>query len=160
FVERLHRQLGEAGVGVDRLRIVNRVPTRADVHAVLRLADVYLDSFPFAGACSLLDCLQVGLPVVARGGSTFRGEVAAAMLRAVGLDELIATDDAAYVELGVSLGRDAARRARAAARIRQQHDRLPPYLDMAAADACVTEAYLDMLEARRRADAALAAARP
>lgn len=128
-------------VDLRRLRIVERVPERSDVQRVLALADVYLDSHPFAGACSMIDPLEVGLPVVVRDAATFRGGIAAAMLRELGLGDMVAGDDDAYVETAVRLARDPALRAEWRRRVRTAAGPVLPFLDTAAyarrfADAC------------------------
>jgi predicted O-linked N-acetylglucosamine transferase (SPINDLY family) len=43
-----------------------------DVKTVLQLADIYLDSYPYAGANSMVDPLEVGLPTVVREGNNLR----------------------------------------------------------------------------------------
>ncbi|HXQ10024.1 MAG TPA: FkbM family methyltransferase [Caulobacteraceae bacterium] len=117
FVRRLQRTLVRHGVG-DRVRIVERVPARADLHAIMALADVYLDSHPLPGACSLVDPMLVGLPIVARDGRKFRTALAAAMLETEGLESLVCADATAYVERAVRLFEDPAFREAEAARVR------------------------------------------
>ena len=118
FRARVLAQVEAAGGDASRVLVLDPVPARADLHALMRLADVYLDSYPFAGACSLLDPLLCGLPPVARSGRTFRGSVGAGMLRGLGLGELALPDEAAYVERAVALARDPALRARTRERVR------------------------------------------
>jgi predicted O-linked N-acetylglucosamine transferase (SPINDLY family) len=95
----------------------------------LRLADVYLDSFPFSGATSLLDPLDAGLPVVTMDGTTFRALVGPALLRSIGLEELIAPDPQSYVGLACSLGRDGAGRTHLCERIRKAMQSQPKFYD-------------------------------
>jgi FkbM family methyltransferase len=118
FRARVLAQVEAAGADPSRVLVLDPVPARADLHALMRLADLYLDSYPFAGACSLLDPLLCGLALVARSGRTFRGGVGAGMLRGVGLGELAVPDEAAYVERAVALARDPALRARMRERVR------------------------------------------
>src|SRR5262249_54835091 len=54
---RLSRQIAEAGLSPDRVHVLRATPTIPHLHRVLQLADVYLDSFPFSGACSIFDPL-------------------------------------------------------------------------------------------------------
>lgn len=118
FSARVLRQIAEAGGDPDRVHILDAMPTRADLHGIMSLADVYLDSYPFAGACSILDPLLVGLPIVARTGQTFRGDVGAGLLRSLGLGSMAVADEDAYVERAVSLARSAESRRREQASIR------------------------------------------
>jgi FkbM family methyltransferase len=118
FHRRLGRALESFGVAPSRVRVVGKVPTRADLHAVMSLADIYLDSFPFPGSCSLIDPLLIGLPVVARDGDRLRTVVAASMLRMEGLDRAICASANAYIERAVRLARDPTFRAAEADAVR------------------------------------------
>ena len=53
-----------------------------------------------------------------------RGRLASGMLRHIGLDELVATSDAGYVELAVALASDAGRRQNLRQRLRGARERL------------------------------------
>lgn len=106
------------GVNPGRIRLLGVLPQRADVQRVVGMADVYLDSQPFGGACSMIDPLQCGVPVVVRDAPTFHGGIAASMLRDVGLADMVVADDESYVDMAVLLAKSAAERARAGSRIR------------------------------------------
>lgn len=129
FTARILEQIDAAGGDASRVLILAPVPTRADLHRVMALADIYLDSFPFAGACSLLDPLLLGMPVVAHAGRTFRGRVGAGMLRGLGLGDLAIADADAYVARAVALARDPALRTQARDRIQAALSPLNPVLD-------------------------------
>jgi FkbM family methyltransferase len=119
FVRRLNRVLALYGIPFHRVRLLTRVPTRADLHAVMSLADVYLDSFPYPGACSLVDPLLVGLPVVVRRGRKLRTAQATSLLEMEGLENAICTQTAAYIDRAVRLARDQAYREVEAERVRR-----------------------------------------
>jgi FkbM family methyltransferase len=110
FHTRLRAQAAAAGVSTDRIHIHPAVPTIAHLHRIMEIADVYLDAFPFSGACSLYDALYVGLPIVARSGTVCRSRHSKAILQEAGLGDWAASDAAGYVDRAVALGRDAARR--------------------------------------------------
>jgi len=153
FINRVKAQMEQMGVDFNsRVRILNRVPTRADVHGVMGLCDIYLDSFPYAGACSLIDPLTVGLPIVCRAGKTMRGSLAAAMLRGAGLEEMIVTDAGEYVERAVALGRDPILRERTRNHIRNTLARYNPFFDTAACGVKTGAAFADMTDRRRRSE--------
>lgn len=120
FLRRMHRQLVRLGVAPHRIQPIAQVPTRADLHAIMAQADVYLDSFPYAGACSLVDPLQVGLPIVARAGSRLRAAQGASLLLAEGLEEAVCPDTASYIARAVRLARDAGYREAQAALARRK----------------------------------------
>lgn len=106
FLLRLHAQLREAGLAADRVRVLDPVPTRADVQACVALADVYLDPYPFSGACSLVDPLEAGVPPVVRRGQTGRSQHGASLMRLAGLEAWIADDEASYEAAVLRLARD------------------------------------------------------
>ncbi len=153
FINRVKAQMEQMGVDFNsRVRILNRVPTRADVHGVMGLCDIYLDSFPYAGACSLIDPLSVGLPIVCRAGKTMRGSLAAAMLRGAGLEDLIVNDAGEYVERAVALGRNPKLRERTRNHIRNTLSRYNPFFDTAVCGVKTGAAFADMADRRRRSE--------
>ncbi|MBL8643859.1 MAG: hypothetical protein JNK21_07990, partial [Rhodospirillaceae bacterium] len=96
----------EHGVGVDRLHVIEAQATRGPIRAILQMADLYLDSFPYSGAVSITDPIAAGCPPVVKEGKTARCRQSAAMLREIGLDVLVtrSTDD--YVTLATRLLQD------------------------------------------------------
>lgn len=148
FLARISSQLRDAGVAPERLKLLQAVPTRADVHRIIGLADIYLDSYPFAGACSLVDTLVAGVPPVARRGSTNRSGHAASMLRALDMQELVAESAEAYIDLAVQLAKDRPRRERLAAQLRSAPIRDdPPFQDTRAYSKRVGAAFAKLVGA-------------
>ncbi|AOS45078.1 Tetratricopeptide repeat protein [Lacunisphaera limnophila] len=146
--------LAAHGVASDRLVVSSvRFPSRCDVGELLKVGDLYLDTFPFAGANSLIDPLDSGLPVVTQEGDSFRSSMGAALLRQLGLAELIAPDAASYHDLCVRLAGDPVARAALRARITAVMECQPLFLDpLAASDGfgAVLEQAYDELAARGR----------
>ncbi len=155
FIDRVLRQVKEAGGDPDRVRIIDALPSRADLHGVMSHADVYLDSYPFAGACSLLDPLLVGLPLVARTGSNFRSGVGAAMLRGLGIADMASADEQSYVERAVALGKSAELRKRERARIQGAVSPRNPVFDSETGSRNMEAAFVDMAARSEALDAAL-----
>ena len=58
-------------------------------------------------------------------GDTFAARVAASLLTTLGLTDLIANDDAAFVRIAIELGRDAEARAALKARLADARERSP-----------------------------------
>ncbi|MDY6782973.1 MAG: methyltransferase domain-containing protein [Cyanobacteriota bacterium] len=129
FKKRLASSLARYGLSDDRLIIMDCAPSRADVLERLKLGDVYLDSYPFAGATSLLDPLMVSLPVVAMGGDTFRSRVGLALLKELQLNELIAENEESYIELAIALGANRELRQQKSNLIKQRMQSNPRFLD-------------------------------
>lgn len=116
FERTLTEACGRHGIGKSSFLLANSLPSRADVKALEKVGDVYLDTFPFSGSISVIDPLELGIPVVVWEGKTHRSRAASALLRELGLSELIAQDEASYIRLAVGLATDSAYRSR----IRQQ----------------------------------------
>lgn len=146
--------LAAHGVEASRLAIsTKRFPSRTDVKTLLGLGNLYLDTYPFGGVNSLVDPLELGLPVVVWEGETFRSRMGAALLRQLGLDELIVSDAEAYHGICVRLAGDAAACAALRARILAAMERAPLFLDtLAASDAfgALLEQAFDELAAHGR----------
>lgn len=129
FIERLGAAMARHKVDPQRLLVFESAPNKADLFQRIRLGDIYLDSFPFSGATSLLDPLEVGLPVVVMDGTSFRTLVGSALLREMKMEELIVAGPDAYVELAVKLAADAALRAKLRALILERMEAVPGFLD-------------------------------
>jgi len=71
-----------------------------------RLADLFLDTFPFNGGTTASDALWVGLPIVTCAGEAFASRMAGSLLHAVGLSELVTGSLAEYEALALRLSRD------------------------------------------------------
>ncbi|HEY2531284.1 MAG TPA: tetratricopeptide repeat protein [Xanthobacteraceae bacterium] len=71
-----------------------------------RQADLFLDTLPYNAHTTASDALWAELPVLTCLGSTFAGRVAASLLKAVGLSELITTTLADYEASALKLARD------------------------------------------------------
>ncbi len=70
--------------------------------------DIALDPTPYAGVITTCEALSLGVPVVTRAGDRLLGRYGATLLDAVGLGDLVAESDDAYVATAVSLARDPA----------------------------------------------------
>ncbi len=94
--------------GIDGARIIfapDRAP--ADHLARLGLADLFLDSLPYNAHTTASDALWAGVPLLTRRGNAFAGRVAASLLAAAGLPELVTQSQADYEALAVKLATDA-----------------------------------------------------
>ena len=90
--------------GVDPARLIfgGRLPI-PEYLARYRAADLFLDTLPYNAGTTASDALWAGLPVLTCAGEAFASRVAASLLTAVGLPELIASSQAEYEELALSL---------------------------------------------------------
>jgi protein O-GlcNAc transferase len=105
--KKLRREAVQRGVDAERLICAPRIPSEEHL-ARHRLADLSLDTLPYNAHTTACDALWAGLPIVTCMGSTFVGRVAASVLNAVGLPELVTHTLEDYAELAVGLARDPA----------------------------------------------------
>ena len=98
----LRREAEARGVGAERLVFAARLlpPEHLARH---RLADLFLDTLPCNAHTTASDALWAGLPLLTCRGHAFPGRVAASLLRAIGLPELITENLADYEALALKL---------------------------------------------------------
>ena len=94
-----------------------------------RLADLFLDTWPFGSHTTVNDALFAGLPVLTQAGRTFASRASASQVIAAGLPELVANSLQDYVDGAIALGSDRARLVELSARLRANRSRLP-YFDL------------------------------
>lgn len=112
--------------GIDPARLIFAPPAPQDEHlARYHHADLALDTFPVGGHTTTSDALWMGVPVVTLSGHSFASRVAASLLTAAQLPDLITTTPAQYKALALSLITDAAARAALRARLHANRAALP-----------------------------------
>lgn len=100
--DNLRQEAAARGINPNRLVFAKRLPL-AEHLARHRMADLFLDTLPCNAHTTASDALWTGLPVLTKIGDTFAGRVAASLLTAVDLPELIASTAADYRRLAVAL---------------------------------------------------------
>jgi predicted O-linked N-acetylglucosamine transferase (SPINDLY family) len=105
---RLCQQAESRGIAPNRLIFGQRMAF-GDYLARYRAADLFLDTLPYNAGTTASDALWAGLPVITCRGESFAARMAASILTAAGLPELIATDRAGYERLAVELAAEPSR---------------------------------------------------
>ena len=101
----LKREAEARGIRAERLIFAEKVPQ--DEHlARQKLADLFLDTFNYNAHTTTSDALWAGLPVVTKLGEGFAARVAASLLTAIGLPELITESEEAYEALALAVATD------------------------------------------------------
>jgi predicted O-linked N-acetylglucosamine transferase (SPINDLY family) len=100
--QNLIREAGRRGVAAERLVFAPYVTLEENL-ARLSRADLFLDTWPYNAHTTASDALWSGLPVLTCAGSTFASRVAASLLHAVGLPELVCGSLAEYESLALRL---------------------------------------------------------
>jgi predicted O-linked N-acetylglucosamine transferase (SPINDLY family) len=108
--EGAHKNLAESarthGVDPSRIIFAERVPRVEDHLARYRLADVFIDTFPYNGHTTAGDALRAGLPVVSLCGGSFASRVAASLLHDVGMPELTCYSYQEYHDKALQMATD------------------------------------------------------
>jgi protein O-GlcNAc transferase len=101
----LCREAAARGIDPQRLVFAARV-SPADHLARHCFADLFLDTLPYNAHTTASDALWMGLPLVTCMGEAFAGRVAASLLRAAGLPELVTHSLEEYEALALKLACD------------------------------------------------------
>jgi len=91
------------GINESRLIFASLVPVEEHLKRI-QLADLFLDTNPINAHTTASDSLRVGLPLITLAGESFASRVAASLLSAVGLPELITLTPERYESLAIELG--------------------------------------------------------
>jgi predicted O-linked N-acetylglucosamine transferase (SPINDLY family) len=109
--------------------------------------DIALDTFPYNGTTTTCEALWMGVPVISLVGDRHVSRVGNSLLTTVGLGELIADTQAAYVECAIALAADIARLKNLRARIRDQV-RASPLMDASGFARMLERHYVSFMDRR------------
>jgi len=104
-VANLQREAQRRGIDPQRLVFAPMVAPAANL-ARLAHADLFLDTLPINAHTTASDALWAGVPLVTCAGDSFVARVAASLLHAAGLPQLVATDLAQYESIALRVARD------------------------------------------------------
>ena len=103
----LRAEAERRGVDASRLVFAPPLPLIEDHLARQRQADLFLNSLPYNAHTTASDALWAGVPVLTCMGATFAGRVAASLLHAVGLPELVTNSLQDYEALALKISSEA-----------------------------------------------------
>jgi predicted O-linked N-acetylglucosamine transferase (SPINDLY family) len=147
--EHLRKIAEQSGVTAGRLIFARRLPL-AEHLARHRSADLFLDTLPCNAHTTASDALWAGLPLLTCTGEAFASRVAASLLNAIGVPELITTTQQQYEALAVELATDAERLGQIR-RTLERNRLTTPLFDTELFARHIESAYLQMYE-RYQAD--------
>lgn len=101
----LKNEAEKRGINPNRIYFAKRVALSEHL-ARQKIADLFLDTWPCNAHTTTSDALWAGLPVLTLPGEGFASRVAASLVNAVGLSELIAENEKRYEELAIELAKD------------------------------------------------------
>ena len=98
-----------AAEGVDVARIEFRGPVGLnDMMAEYADVDIALDPVPYNGGTTTLQAMWMGVPVIVKEGTNFVSRMGASFMRAAGLGDWVAKNDAEYVKIAAMMAKDRA----------------------------------------------------
>ena len=104
FVQDIRQRFVATGARAEQIDILPRQNNQQ--YVLYRQVDLALDPFPCCGGTTSCDSLWMGTPFVSLAGRTFVSRMGVTLLHSVGLDELIADNEAQYIATAVALAND------------------------------------------------------
>ena len=104
-IENLKAESSKHGLTADRIIFAERA-NHADHLARYQAADLFLDTYPCNAHTTASDALWAGLPVLTMIGNSFASRVAASLLNAVGLSDLITHTQEDFEQLAIELAKN------------------------------------------------------
>lgn len=140
-VSSIFRDFNAVGISSDRIIILNALPGRELVLDLLKKMDVGLDSFPYPGVTTMAEAVLAGLPTVTRQGPVLRSDQGAAILKSIGVEELITGSIEDYVNTAVHLATDKKMRSELRAKLQSAY---LPFFDSAGFSQSAFAAYREI----------------
>ncbi len=147
--ENLTREAQKHGIAPERLIFAPHLPTFEDHLGRLQLADLFLDGFPYGAQTIASDALWAGVPLVTLMGNVFSGRVAASLLMALGLPELVTHSVGEFEALALALAREPARLAEVRDKLTRART-TQPLFDTRRTTRAIERAYRIMFEKKSR----------
>ena len=94
----LNKEAKKRGIKSNRIIFANKLPY-SDHLARCKLGDLFLDTFNYNAHTTASDALWAGMPLVTKIGESFTARVAASILKALDLSELVTKSDKEYEAL-------------------------------------------------------------
>ena len=146
----LRREAAARGAASERLVFARMIPHEEHL-ARHPLADLFLDTLPYNAHTTGSDALWAGLPLLTCQGTTFPGRVAASLLNAIGLNELITHTLVEYEALALELATNRERLAGIRSRLAENRATYPLF-DTDRFRRHIEAAYTTMWERQQRGE--------
>jgi predicted O-linked N-acetylglucosamine transferase (SPINDLY family) len=140
----LRAEAARRGVGGERLIFAPRAPLAEHLNRHL-LADLFLDTVPCNAHTTASDALWCGLPVLTCMDRSFASRVAASLVSALGMADLVTADLAEYETRALDLALDAGKLAEVKERLLRNRDSAPLF-DAQRSARAIESAYASMYE--------------
>jgi predicted O-linked N-acetylglucosamine transferase (SPINDLY family) len=98
--------MAKCGVDVSRVEMVGHVGSHVEHLKLYGRVDVGLDTTPYCGTTTTCEAMAMGVPVVTLAGNSHVSRVGASLMTAVGMGEMAAASEDAYVSIAVKVAGD------------------------------------------------------
>jgi predicted O-linked N-acetylglucosamine transferase (SPINDLY family) len=150
-MKNLRHEAANRGVAAERIVFAPQILRSEDHLARLRVADLFLDTSPYNAHATASDALWAGLPLLTCAGASFASRVAASLLSAAGMPELIVDSLDAYEALALELARDREHLSQLRQKLARQRVSAPLF-DTAGYTRDLEAAYIGMYESQQRGE--------
>lgn len=100
--ENLKKEARLKGIDLKRIIFAKKLENKEHLKRI-KLADIFLDTFPYGAHTTASDAIRMGLPIITIKGESFASRVSSSILKQVNLDELSVSNIEAYKELAVKV---------------------------------------------------------
>jgi|GEM_PF-668251 glycosyltransferase involved in cell wall biosynthesis/predicted O-linked N-acetylglucosamine transferase (SPINDLY family) len=149
WIKQMRSQFSQSGVDPKRLVVLEPITTWENQQQLFQQADVYLDGFPDSNVASVAAALHSNLLPVVQAGQTQHSKQAAAILKELGIPELIVKTEQEYIALTQQLAQRPQLRQSYCQRIQQKMKNQPPFLNSQAYGAQLSQVLRTLWQQRQ-----------
>ena len=124
MVVNLQKEAQKRGIDPFRLVFAKRIAHEKYL-AQFKQADLYLDTFNYNAGTTASDVLMAGLPIVTKMGKTYASRMAASLLNAAGMQELITKTAEEYEDLALELAVNSSKLSKLRERLQKRTETTP-----------------------------------
>ena len=125
FRKNLIAEFEALGIVSKRLVFTQKIQLMSDHLARYALANLFLDTYPYNAHTTAVDSLKSGVPIITCLGQAFAGRVAASILNAIGLTELVTKTPSEYEMLAIDLAKNPQKLASITQKLSSNYSKTP-----------------------------------
>ena len=104
----LKNEANKKDVNPDRIILADHLPNDEHLKRI-KLADLFLDSFPYNAHTTASDAVRMGIPIITLKGRSFQSRVGSSILNCINMKELITINKTDYINLAIDLAKNPAK---------------------------------------------------
>ncbi|MDB2467055.1 tetratricopeptide repeat protein, partial [Planktomarina temperata] len=139
ILSKLRMEARKRGINPSRLIFANKI-AHEQYLAQFKQADLYLDTFNYNAGTTASDVLMAGLPIVTKMGESYASRMAASLLKACDMNDLITETPKEYEELALELATNPIKLQKLRERL-QENTKITSIFDTALYTGNLEEAY-------------------